>query len=365
MDKFIPVAEPNLEGKELEYVTDCIKSGWISSSGKYIVDFEEKFSKYCAMKYGIATSNGTAALHLALTALGIKKGDEVLIPNLTFIATANTVAYTGAKPIFVEAEKKTWNIDAKKIEEKITSKTKAIIPVHLYGHPCDMDKIKDIAQKNNLYIIEDCAEAHGAEYKGKKIGSFSDISCFSFYGNKIITTGEGGMCLTNDKKLEEKMKVLRDHGMSKEKRYWHPIAGFNYRMTNLQAAVGVAQLERINELIEKRRKNAVLYDSLLKNVKGITLQPEEKYAKKVCWMYCVLIEKDFPVSRDQLMSILKENEIDSRPFFYPITVMPPYKSDEKFPVAEDISKKGINLPSSVNLKKEDIERITSVISHIK
>lgn len=363
--KFIPIAEPKLGKKELEYVTNCIKTNWISSQGKYVREFEERFSRYCGVRHGVAVSNGTAALHLALAALGIKKGDEVIVPDLTFIAPANAVTYTGAKPVFADSEKKTWNINPNKIEEKITKKTKAIIPVHLYGHPCDMDPIMKIAKTHNLFVIEDCAEAHGAEYKGKRVGSFGDIACFSFFGNKIITTGEGGMCITNDKKLANKMDMLRDHGMNKKKAYWHPIIGFNYRMTNLQAAIGVAQLEKINDLIKIKRKNAQLYNSLLKDVRGITLPPEEKYAKNVYWMYSVLIQESFPVNRDKLITKLKEEKIDSRPFFNPINSMPPYKSNEKFPVAEELSRKGINLPSSVNLTKGDIERIVAVLSSVK
>ncbi|NQV08592.1 DegT/DnrJ/EryC1/StrS family aminotransferase, partial [Candidatus Woesearchaeota archaeon] len=262
MRKFIPVAEPVLEGNELKYVTECVKTGWISSAGKFVKKFEEKFSKYCDCKYGVAVSNGTTALHLALVALGIKKGDEVIVPNFTFVATANAVVYVGGVPVFVDADKETWNIDVDKIEEKITSKTKAIIPVNIYGHPCDMNKIMDIAKKHNLYVIEDCAESHGAEYNGEKTGSFGDISCFSFYGNKIITTGEGGMCVTNNKELAEKMSMLKDHGMKPERRYWHETIGFNYRMTNIQAAIGLAQLENINKFIETKRENTIIYNSL-------------------------------------------------------------------------------------------------------
>jgi perosamine synthetase len=362
MKEFIPVAEPVLDGNELEYVTECIKSSWISSLGKYIEKFENSFSDFCGVKYGVSTSNGTTALHLALLALGIGKGDEVIIPNLTFIATANAVTYTSAAPILVDSEKETWNIDPEKIEEKITNKTKAILVVHLYGHPCDMDKILNIAKKHDLSIIEDCAEAHGAEYKGRKVGSFGDIACFSFYGNKLITTGEGGMCITNNKDLAERMKFLKDHGMSKEKRYWHPEIGYNYRMTNIQAAIGLAQLENIEKIIERKRKNAEIYNSLLKNIKGITLPPEKGYAKNVYWMYSILIGDNFPIDRDQLILKLKEERVDSRPLFYPLNAMPPYKSNEGFPIAEELSKRGINLPSSINLSKESIINITKIIT---
>ena len=355
----IPIAEPEISGNELKYVTDCIKSTWISSLGKYITQFESRFSDYHNTEFGISTCNGTTAIHLALVALGIKKGDEVIIPNLTFIATANAVRYCGAIPIFVDSEKETWNIDPEKIEQKITKNTKAIMVVHLYGNPCDMDPIMDIAKKHNLQVIEDCAEAHGAEYKGKKIGSFGDVACFSFYGNKIITTGEGGMCITNDKTLAEKMRFLKDHGMDAKKRYWHPEIGYNYRMTNIQAAIGLAQLERIDDFLAIRRKNAELYNSLLKEIKGITLSVEKQDTKNVYWMYSILVE-----DRDQIAVKLKQAGIDTRPFFYPMTAMPPYKSDESFPVADDLSRKGINLPSSVKLTEDEIRKIAETIKSL-
>ena len=256
MDIKIPIAEPDIGQEEIRNVTEAVKSGWISSKGQFIKDLEEQFARYFNVNFGASTSNGTSALHLALDALGIKMGDEVIVPTLTFIASANVVKYTGARPVFVDSHPDYWCIDPEKIEEKITDRTKAIMPVHLYGHPCDMDPIVRIAKKHDLFIVEDCAEAHGAEYRGKKVGSFGIISCFSFYGNKIITTGEGGMCLTNDKELAEKIRILRDHGMSPEKRYWHDVVGFNYRMTNLQAAIGVAQLAKLDKFIEKKRKIA-------------------------------------------------------------------------------------------------------------
>lgn len=351
----IPVAEPSLGREELENVVKALESGWISSKGEYIQRFEEKFSEYCGCKHGIATSNGTTALHLALTALGIGRGDEVLVPTLTFISTANAVTYTGAKPVFVDSHRRYWCMDPEKMEEKITKKTKAVIPVHLYGHPCDMDPIKEIAREHDLKIIEDAAEAHGAEYKKKKVGSLSDISCFSFYGNKIITTGEGGMCLTDNKKLTEKMRILRDHGMNPEKKYWHDVVGFNYRMTNLQAAIGLAQLEKIDRFIEKKREIAALYNSLLRD-SDLVLPPEEKWAKNVYWMYSILVE-----GRDKLIEKLRRKGVDSRPFFPPIHQQPCHKTKDKLLVAEELSKKGLNLPSSVTLKEEEIKKIAAVI----
>ncbi|MBN2013889.1 MAG: DegT/DnrJ/EryC1/StrS aminotransferase family protein [Candidatus Altiarchaeota archaeon] len=353
--KTIPVAEPSLGKEELEKVVKALESGWISSKGEYIIEFEKGFAGYCGCEYGVATSNGTTALHLALSALGVKKGDEVLVPTLTFISTANAVAYTGAKPVFVDSHPRYWCMDPEKLRKKITEKTKAVIPVHLYGHPCDMDPIKEITEEHDLCIVEDAAEAHGAEYKGRKVGSFSDISCFSFYGNKIITTGEGGMCLTDDRELMEKMRILRDHGMDPGKKYWHDVIGFNYRMTNLQAAVGVAQLEKLDSFVEKKREIAALYNSLLQD-SNVKLPPEEDWAKNVYWMYSILSEK-----RDHLIEKLREKGIESRPFFPPIHQQPCHLRREKMPVAERLSMNGLNLPSSVNLTEEEIKEIAAVI----
>lgn len=360
----IPVAEACLGEEELNNVVEAIKSGWISSKGKFIEEFEQNFSNYCNRKYGVATSNGTVALHLALKALGIGKGDEVIIPDLTFVAVANAVTYCNAKPIFVDSHPEYWCIDPEKLEEKIAKRTKAIIPVHLYGHPCDIDAIMGIAEDHNLYVVEDAAEAHGAEYKGKMVGSFGDISCFSFYGNKIITTGEGGMCLTNNEELVEKMRTLKNHGMSPERRYWHDVVGFNYRMTNLQAAVGVAQLKKLKEFIERKRKIAKWYEKELRDLaeKGlITLPPEMDWAKCVYWMYCILVEDDASISRDTLMKKLEEKGIETRPFFYPMHVLPIYKNYEKFPIAEEIARKGINLPSSVYLADNNCQAVNEVV----
>ena len=357
----IPVAEPKLGGNELKYVSECISSGWISSLGKYIQKFEEEFSNFIGTKYGIATSSGTTALHLALEIFGIGKEDEVIIPSLSFIATANSVEYSGAKPVFVDSEPRTWNIDPSLIEKNITKRTKAIIPVHLYGHPADMGSIIDLAKEHNIVVIEDAAEAHGAEYKKKKVGSLGDVGCWSFYGNKIITCGEGGMITTNNEEVMEKAILLRDHGMSKEKRYWHPQIGYNYRMTNMQAAIGLAQVEKIEEYIAIRRKNANIYNKLLEDNKNITLPIEMEWAKNVYWLYSILVDK---IPRDEFARILLENEIDTRPFFIPIHLQPPYEKygKKRLSVAEDLAKRGISLPSAPTLKRDQIEYICGIIN---
>ncbi len=364
MNVKIPVAAPKLGEKELEYVTECVRSSWISSLGRYVREFEEKFSAYCGAKYGIATSSGTTALHLALATIGLKKGDEVIIPSFTMIATANAVTYTGAKPVIVDSEPNYWNIDTNKIEQKINKKTKAIVPVHTYGHPADMDLILDLAEDHGLYTVEDAAEAHGAEYKGNKTGGLGDMGCFSFYANKIITTGEGGMIVTNNEMLAKKARTLRAHAFSEDRHFWHRYVGFNYRMSNLQAAVGLAQLERIEEFVKIRRKNARFYNSLLADAEGITLPPEAKWAKNVYWMYSVLIENAFGIGRDEMMKRLENTGIETRTFFYPIHVQPIYAKryrNKKFPVADELSRKGVNLPSGTTLEKEQIEYIVKCI----
>jgi perosamine synthetase len=355
--KFIPVYEPLLNGKEEEYVLDCIRSGWVSSLGKYIPQFENLFAEFCGSKYSVAVSNGTVALHLALATLGIGPGDEVIIPSLTFIATANAVHYTGAEVVFADCEEKTWTIDVNDIRRRITSRTKAIIPVHLYGHPADMYALLELAKEKHVFIIEDAAEAHGAMAYGQCVGSFGDINAFSFYGNKIITTGEGGILTTNNPHLNERMRFLRDHAMSNEKRYWHTEVGYNYRMTNMQAALGVAQMERIEEFIHRKVTLAGIYNLGFSKIPGITLPPKANWAEPVYWMYSILINDDFPINRDEVMKKLKEDGIDSRPFFYPIHTMPPYEKKQTLPITENLSRRGINLPSSPNLTDGDIEHI--------
>lgn len=363
-NKFIPVAEPDLRGNEKKYITECLSSSWISSKGKFIDRFEADFANFIGTKHAVSTSNGTTALHLALLVLGLGEGDEVIVPDLTFIASANTVTYTGAKPVFVDVESKTWNIDVKQVKEKITKKTKAIMPVHLYGHPANMEELSRLARKYNLLVIEDAAEAHGALVKTggvwKRAGSVGRVGCFSFYGNKIITTGEGGMVTTDNPELANKMRILRDHGQNPKKRYYHDVIGFNYRMTNMQAAIGVAQFERIGDILKKKLEVAYMYNKLLSNIPGLTLPPCEEWAKSVYWMYSVLIDSPFPKSRDEMIQILAKENIETRPFFHPLHTMPPYLNRKKFPVTDYLSQKGMNLPSSTRLIEQDIKKVAQI-----
>jgi perosamine synthetase len=356
----IPVALPNLSGKEFDYLMDAFLSTWISSSGSYIKKFEDQFSTYSDCKYGVAVSNGTVALHLALVTLGIGKGDEVIVPDLTFAATINTVLHANATPVIVDIEKESWCIDPREIEKAITPKTKAIVPVHLYGQPCDMDAIMKIAEKHKLFVVEDCAEAHGAQYKGQKVGSFGDIGCYSFYGNKVITTGEGGMCVTNNLQYDEKMRVLRDHGMSKTRKYWHEYIGYNYRMTNLQAAIGLAQLERIDEIHEDREKIESNYLKELSSIPDFEFQKTNlPNRKKITWLVCALITKN----RDEFLFKLQENGIEVRPFFYSLGDMDLYKKyvfSNK--VSKEISTMGINFPTNNTVNKRVLNRIKQILT---
>ena len=365
----IPVCTPMIGAKEKQYVNDCLDSNWISSSGKYIKAFEESFSKYCGSDYGITTTNGTTALHLAMAAIGIKKGDEVIMPSFTIASVPFAVVYCGGKPVFVDSQADTWNIDPLRIEKKITKRTKAIVVVHVYGHPCDMDPIMKIAQKHKLIVVEDAAEAHGAEYKGRKVGGIGRVACFSFYANKIITTGEGGMVVTSDKKIAEQCRLLRNLSFI-EPRFWHKELGFNHRMTNIQAAIGLAQFEQIDDLIERRRRNAHLYNSLLKNIPGITLPAERPGCKNVYWMYSILIGKEYGLKREALMGALKEKGIETRTFFIslhnqPIAKKMGYFTKERFLVSNDISKRGLYLPSGGDLKQSDIEYVCDCIKQLR
>lgn len=364
----IPVAAPSLIGNEKEYVNDCMESGWISSAGKYIELFEACFAEFCGVKHGVACCNGTVALHLALVALGVEAGDEVIVPTLTFVATANAVTYCGATPVFVDSEPETWNLNPASIESKITSRTKGIIAVHLYGHPAKMDELKEIARRHKLFLLEDAAEAHGAIYKGQTVGSIGEAAAFSFYANKIITTGEGGMVVTDDDALAERLRLLRGQGMDANRRYWFPVVGYNYRMMNPAAAIGLAQLEKIDEQIEARARIAALYKENLRKIDGLSWQDEQSWARNVYWMFNVILEPDKWATRDEIMKMLDERGIETRPVFYPTHTFPPYENSaraNKFPVAERLAQNGISLPTWTGLKVADIKYICSALRECK
>ncbi len=368
----IPVCEPWLPGNEKKYAIDALETNWISSAGKYINRFEEEFSKFCDVRYGVSCSSGFGALHLACLALGLKKGDEVIVPTFTMVASVNAIILAGAKPVLVDADSETFCININKIKEKITEKTKAIMPVHIYGHPCDMDEINLIAKKYDLFVIEDAAEAHGAEYNGQKCGSLSDIGCFSFYANKILTTGEGGMAITNNEKLAEKMRKFRNYAFEIP-RFVHREIGFNYRLTNIQAAIGVAQTENAEALVEARRNVGVRYNKQLEGVRRLILPVEKDYAKNVYWMYGVILSDDVKLTKQEVMEKLKERGIDTRSFFMPMHKQPVYynktvenvpECEGDFSVAEKIGKRGLYLPSSSNISDKDLEFVCDTLKEI-
>jgi perosamine synthetase len=360
LKKFYPVSQPSIGPREIDFVSNAVRSGWVSSIGEYIESFENKFAAFCGTKYALAVSNGTTALHLALVSLGVKSGDEVIIPDLTFVATANAVTYTGARAVPVDIDPRTLCIDPASVNAAITARTRAIIPVHLYGHPAAMDPLVKIARENKLLLVEDAAEAHGAEYGGRRVGSIGNCGVFSFYGNKVITTGEGGMITTSDPDLYSKAKLLRDHAMSPEKRYWHSEVGFNYRMTNLQAALGVAQMERIEEFLAKRREIMRWYRRGFASMPSLRLNYEEPGTANVFWMICVEVPEIAEAARAQLMTALRNGGVDSRPFFYPVSDMPMY-SRANTPVAHDISRRGLNLPSYTDLTEPDVVSICEIV----
>jgi perosamine synthetase len=360
----INVAAPFIQGNEKKYVEECISSTWISSTGEFLKRFEVEFAAYCGAKHAIATNNGTTALHLALVALGIKHGDEVIVPTLTYIASPNAVYYCGAKPVLVDSELRTLNIDPSLIEAKINSRTKAIMVVHLYGHPVDMDPILTIANKYSIPVIEDAAEALGAEYKDKKIGTLGKCATFSFFGNKLISTGEGGMIVTDDDDLADKLRLYRNQGQDPDRRYWFPVVGYNYRMTNLAAAIGCAQLEKIDAMLHARRNLAVKYNQALKDLDHL-IQPqiEEPWAKHSYWMYTILLKNADAQQRDEVMSFLANAGIETRPVFYPMHVLPPYKeASESYPIATTCAERGINLPTHMFVTDDNVEYIIETLS---
>lgn len=337
-------------------MSDAVRSGWVSSIGTYIESFERAFAEYCGTTHALAVSSGTTALHLALASLEIGSGDEAIIPDLTFVATANAVTYTGASVVCVDIDERTLCMDVDAVERAITPRTRVIIPVHLYGHPAQMDALMTIARTHGLHVVEDAAEAHGAEFEGRRVGSFGEFGVFSFYGNKVITTGEGGMLTTNSHDLYLKAKKLRDHAMSPDKRYWHTEVGFNYRMTNLQAALGVAQMERISEFLAKRQRIYQWYRESLGSEPNLRLNHQAAGTKNVYWMVCLEMMGITEFERAQVMTELRDAGVDSRPYFYPVSDLPMYgKADT--PIAHEISPRGINLPSYTDLTEVDVAEI--------
>jgi perosamine synthetase len=363
----IPVSSPLIDKDDIDSVTKCLESGWVSSLGEDVPNFERKFAEYQGAKYGVATNSGTTALHLALASLGLNENDEIIMPTFTMIASINAAEYLRLKVKLIDANPTTWTMDINAIENRINKKTKAIMAVHIYGHPENMIYINELAKKHNLLVIEDAAEAHGAEIDGRKVGTFSNVSSFSFYANKIVTTGEGGMNLTNDRELAERMAWLRAHAFGREgKHFWHEELGFGYRLSALQGALGLSQMTKIDKLVEKRRKNAKIYNELLQILSDrglLTLPTEEKWAKNVYWMYSILVKQKY---RDNLMSFLARKGIETRTFFYPVHKQPYYAKrygDEKFPIAEKLSSEGINLPSGNTLDSKDVEEICAEIDN--
>jgi len=367
--KTVPVNEPLIGEKELKYVSEAVRSGWISSEGKYLRAFEEKFSIYLNRKHGITVNNGTNALILALRALDLPKGSEVIIPSFTIISCALACIYNDLVPVFVDSEEDTWNMDVIKIQKKISKKTKAIMPVHIYGHPCDMDPISKIAQNNNLAVVEDFAEAIGSEYKGRKCGGFGEISCASFYANKVVTTGEGGMCLTDDQNLAERLRKLKNLGFIPEKRFFHEELGFNFRMTNVQAAIGLAQLESIEERVKKKIWIGKTYTKLLKPFedKGMIRLPIRKdWARNTYWMYGVVLNEKKGLKAAEAMKKLEKKGIQTRPFFCPMHLQPAFKKfswfkKEKMPVSEKLYEYGFYLPSGLALTEKQLHRVCETL----
>jgi perosamine synthetase len=346
----IPIYQPHLNGNEKKYVTECIESNWISSKGDFIPKFEKKFSDFIGCKHSTTVSNGTVALHLALLSLGIGPEDEVIVPTLTYIASVNSIKYTGAKPVFVDSLVNSWQMDPNDVSKKITPKTKAVMAVHLYGHPCDMDTLTSICKEHNLFLIEDCAEAIGSKYKGKHVGTFGDISTFSFFGNKTITTGEGGMVVTNDKTLYDRCIHFKGQGLAKHRQYWHDVIGYNYRMTNICAAIGLAQLEQVDDFIQRKRQIAEFYKSSFIDLQ-IKFHEEHKDVYHSYWMCSILVNE--PEQRDKLRDFLEKKGIETRPLFYPVHTMPMYSDQfQKHSVAEYLGWRGINLPSYPSISNE-------------
>jgi perosamine synthetase len=360
----LAVAQPAFLGNEKTFVKECMDTAWISSAGKYLGLFESRFADFCGVKHAIACCNGTVALHLALLALDVQAGDEVIVPTLTFVATPNAVTYCGARPVFVDSEPYSWNIDPRQIEKAITTRTKGIIAVHLYGHPADMSALQDIAARHELFLLEDAAQAHGARCGDATVGSIGDAAAFSFYANKIITTGEGGMVVTNSVEIADRTRLLRGQGMDPNRRYWHPIVGYNYRMTNLAAAIGLAQTERAEELIALRAEIGAVYRERLQGLPGLEWQEPVTDSRPVDWMFSITMDRNYWPERDIVIQWFSQDGIETRPVFYPAHTMPPYRPEndgKEFPVADHISSTGISLPTWVGMTKEQADHVCDLL----
>lgn len=370
MSEFIPVNEPLLQGNEMKYLIECIDTGWISSEGPFIKQFEENFAARVNRKHGIAVSNGSAALDAAVVALGLKQGDEVIMPTFTIISCAAAIVRAGATPVLVDSDPITWNMDINQIEAKITPRTKAIMVVHIYGLPVDMGPVLDIAKCHNLWIIEDAAEMHGQNYKGEPCGSFGDISTFSFYPNKHITTGEGGMIVTDSPDLAERCRSLRNLCFQTKKRFVHEELGWNFRMTNLQAALGIAQLERLDEFVTRKRNMGAQYTELLASLKGIQLPlVRTDYAENIYWVYGVVLENSIKFDNEEMIRRLGVEGIGTRPFFWPMHEQPVFRKmdlfvGESYPVAERIARRGFYIPSGMTLTYDHIDIVAAAMRKV-
>ena len=374
----IPVNEPKLGKREIEYVSDCVRSGWVSSAGRYINEFEERLAAYCGRRYGIAVSSGTAALQLAVASLGLEPGDEVIMPTFTIISCPLAVIYNGGTPVLVDSDPHTWCMDVHQAKAKITSRTRAIMPVHIYGHPVDMDPLLELADKYGLVIIEDAAEAHGAEYLSRRItsqpnwrrcGSFGALSCFSFYANKLITTGEGGMVLTDDPQLAEKSRSLRNLCFQSNRRFYHEELGFNFRLTNLQAALGLAQLGRIDEIVARKRWMGQEYSNRLKDIEALQPQVQERWARSVYWMYGIVLSEEIAMGVDRFSQRLREIGVETRPFFLGMHEQPAFHKrglflNEHYPTAERLSRQGLYLPSGLALTEHQLVQVCDAVREV-
>lgn len=363
--KTILTAGPSITSKEINYVLDAVENGWNLHFNDYVEEFEKSFAKYIGVKHAITTSSGTGALHLSLLAMGIGEGDEVILPEISAVASANVVTYVRAKPIFVDIEKDTWCIDPQSFKNAITKRTKAVMPVHMYGHPANMGEINKIAKENGLFVLEDACPSLGATFKGKKTGGLGDMAAFSFQGAKIVVTGEGGMLTTNNSKLFEKAAYIVDLGRDRRRgAFWHTLIGYKYKMSNLQAALGLGQLERVEGLIERKRRIFEWYYKKLGNIEGLFMNTEKSWARNIYWMSSIIIDRKLSITRDEFMQELKDRMIDTRPFFFPFSMLPMYKTNVDNPVAYHVGLKGINLPSGVNLTKKEVDYVSAQVIDI-